>query len=195
MALRLRDNADRLAEAASKLSGVLGDSLLQEALRVALEALQAEVQRSAKQHLAKDPTGALVRSWRVFTESVGEGIARGSVGSDLPYARIHDVGGTIRPKRAKYLAIPLRPPVPRGLRGLSPRFDSTPMRAWRSKKGNLLLWQVGRGPARPRYLLRESVEIKATHYARLASESAARDVEQAFITHIDAALKRAEGSP
>jgi len=33
---------------------------------------------------------------------------RGVIGSNVVYARIHEEGGTIRPKRAKYLTIPLR---------------------------------------------------------------------------------------
>ncbi|MCJ8342472.1 MAG: phage virion morphogenesis protein [Cetobacterium sp.] len=66
--------------------------------------------RRGGQILAK--TGILKQS---FTTYIHGNIA--SVGTNIPYARIHQYGGTIKPKRGKYLAIPIN----RKVEGSSPK--------------------------------------------------------------------------
>jgi len=51
--------------------------------------------------------GMLLRS--VKNEARGTGVVISAGGVNVPYARIHHEGGIIRPKKAKYLAIPLTP--------------------------------------------------------------------------------------
>lgn len=169
---------------------VLSIGLYEEALTAALETIQAEVVRSTMTRLAKDPTGQLARSWEVVV-SVADGKVDGAVRTDVPYARIHEEGGVIRPTSGSYLAIPLRPPIPRGARGMMPRNDPTPMRAWRSRRGNLLLWDVAQTPPEPRYLLRREVTIPATHYIRIGVETSTPDAHGAFIAVVETALERA----
>jgi len=85
------------------------------------------------------------------------------------YAALHEYGGTVKPKKAKMLAIPL-PGTPaliedKRARYASPLRESLPKNirfaVVRSKKGNLLLFGKAPGEeARPWYLLRKSVKIK-----------------------------------
>jgi phage gpG-like protein len=85
---------------------------------------------------------------------------QGTIGSDLPYARIQEFGGTITPKKAKFLAIPL----PAALNSNGTPIKSSP-RDWpntwcaRSKAGNLLIFQRRGTQVVPLYVLRSSVTI------------------------------------
>lgn len=55
---------------------------------------------------AKD-TGALSRSIQIDDSGLREGSPKARVGTNLVYARIHEKGGTIKPKRVKALPVPL----------------------------------------------------------------------------------------
>lgn len=84
----------------------------------------------------------------------------GRIGSDLKYARIQELGGTITPKRAKFLTIPL----PAALDSSGCPLKSK-ARDWpntfcaRSKAGNLLIFQRRGKMIVPLYVLRTSVTI------------------------------------
>lgn len=192
MTVRLDFNEDFLAQVTAAFGeDVLDARLYEQAFTAALETIQAEVVRSTMARLAKDPTGELARSWEVAVGVSGSEVS-GSVRSEVPYARIHNEGGTVRPRRGKYLAIPLRPPLPRGAgRRMMPRHDATPMRAWRSRRGNLLLWDVSRSPPQPRYLLRRETQIPATRYIDIAVEASTDDAHGAFVAVVEEALDRA----
>lgn len=191
MAVRIKTNAFELAKQTAQLSAALRSDLIRAAVEAFLDVHLEEVQRSTQARLAKDPTGALLRSWEVYTYTSGNKVG-GGVRSGLPYARIHDRGGTITAKAGRNLAIPILANVGRASRGLWPRHDSTPMRAWRSKRGKLLLWDVSRSPAIPRYVLQPSVTIPATRYIQLGVEAAERPAVEAFTTTITEALDRAQ---
>lgn len=64
-----------------------------------------------------------------------------AIGGGVPYARAHEHGATITPKKSKYLAIPLG--AARTAAGVgrvtSPRNWPNPLRVLRSRRGNLLL--------------------------------------------------------
>lgn len=71
--------------------------------------------RRGGQTLAR--TGILKRSFTTYTYG-----NTAAVGTNVPYARIHQYGGVIKPKRGKYLAIPIN----KKAEGNSPRdFDDT----------------------------------------------------------------------
>jgi len=97
-------------------------------------------------------TGALRRSWHIT--SFGE---RSSftvrLGTSSKYARIHQYGGIIKPKKSKYLAIPLR----KEARGKSPReFDDLHIRKVRGKDKFVLIKKRAR---KAHYVLQRSVEM------------------------------------
>lgn len=75
-------------------------------------------------------------------------------------ASVHERGATIRPKRAKYLTIPLPPAL--DSRGVPKEVNA---RAWqntfvqRSRKGNLLIFQKRGQGIVPLYVLKKSVTI------------------------------------
>jgi phage gpG-like protein len=80
------------------------------------------------------------------------------VGTNLEYGAIHEFGGTIQAKSAKYLAIPV------GGRTGSPRKYSD-LRVMKTVRGNLLLVDAG---GAVQYVLKTSVEIPARPYLRPA---------------------------
>ncbi len=111
-------------------------------------------------------TGALARSFvGVLVKSGAEGI-RAEAKSSLPYARIHDQGGIIRPKGGKYLTIPITPAARRR------RARDFPGLVFIHKKPHLpVLALVSKGVVRPQYILRTSVRITAKHYIQKATDT------------------------
>ena len=79
-------------------------SMLDEAGHVAAKGLKESIYKNWTANSPGVSTGALANSFkpeRLDNNSV-------LVGSNLPYAGIHETGGTISPKVGKYLAIPLK---------------------------------------------------------------------------------------
>lgn len=82
--------------------------------------------------------------------------------SVLEYAKVHEHDGTttIRPKRSKYLAIPLdEAKTARGVPRGTPR-DFANLFPKRSRAGNLLLWQDRADTIVPMFFLADEVRIK-----------------------------------
>jgi hypothetical protein len=104
---------------------------------------------------------------------VGSGVR---TGNRVKYANIHATGGVIRPKRSKYLAIPLKDaltPSGGGLRGgaLSAReflsaIPKVEIRIFRSKAGNLIIARKrgSRGMMQLLFVLKRSVYIPKRDY-------------------------------
>lgn len=86
------------------------------------------------------------------------------IGSRLPYAGIHNRGGTVRPRKGKYLAIPLVPPLnpTEGREGNPRKFPNTFVK--RSKAGNLLIFRRNGKGIEPIFLLVTSSRIKRRPY-------------------------------
>lgn len=187
MSITVEHNPEFLDRAFRELRRAFRPQEIERLLRQPLAVLQAAVIRSTQTRLAKDPTGALARSWEIEIAVTSRG-AQGGVRSPLPYARIHNQGGIITPKRGRYLAIP----IGRTPRGMQARHDPTPLAAWRSRAGNLILWSTGNGAPEPRYVLKESVRIPATHYLDIAIRSAQDDAIRALEDAVSAALSGAE---
>lgn len=86
-------------------------------------------------------TGALRRSLQTSVVELSDTRMRAQamIGLGLPYAHIHEKGGTITPKKAQYLAIPLE----RGSKtAFGPRSYPGKLVAIRSKGGNLILAEI-----------------------------------------------------
>lgn len=103
-------------------------------------------------------TGNLARSYRVYWN---RGDLIGYYGSEAIYSGIIEKGGTIRPKTAKYLAIPLDA-AKYGVGGAtaSPK-DYSDLFFIESRKGNKLLVRRNGAEITPMFLLRKKVVIKA----------------------------------
>ena len=104
-------------------------------------------------------TNAIVGSVRVSGETFAT--VEGQIGAPgIPYARIQETGGTITPKKAKYLCIPL----PAALTSNGLPIQSSP-RDWpntwiaESKAGNLIIFQRRGTSVVPLYVLKSSVTI------------------------------------
>lgn len=109
---------------------------------------------------------------------VGSGVRQGG---RLPYANIHETGGTITPKRTKYLAIPLKAALtPGGDLRQKPR-DYNNTFVMKTKNGNLIIAQK-QGSRMSRivslFILKKQVHIPARHYlSRTVDEIAPRCLE------------------
>lgn len=86
-------------------------------------------------------TGALRQSVGYNVREAVNPILSGFVRDTVNYARIHEFGGTITPKRAKMLAIPLGTAKERrsGKLAFGPRAYPKPLVAIKTRRGNVLL--------------------------------------------------------
>ena len=104
-------------------------------------------------------TGDLARSWASALSDTKLGNLVAEVWSGSKYAAIHQFGGIIRAKRAKYLAIPLST-TPAGVARGGPRTVQGKTFVQRSKRGNLLIFKANEGGgATPLFVLKKQVTI------------------------------------
>lgn len=108
-------------------------------------------------------TAQLWRSIGMTSKTVGS-VNSVTIGSGVagkkapPYARIHEKGGTIKPKKAKMLTIPLP-----GIKGVAANYPDAFIIT--SKKGNVLLVEKkGKKGLRPLFVLKKEVKIPARHW-------------------------------
>ena len=77
------------------------------------------------------------------------------IGTNIPYAKIHHFGGTIVPKKAKFLAVP----ITKAAKAMSPRdFSDTFVR------NGVIFRKTDKGKAEALYVLKKSVTIPARPY-------------------------------
>lgn len=151
-------------------------------------------------------SGALKRSTKGSTQSTSDGVeiklTVGGGSKDLPYARIQEEGGIVRPKNAKFLAIPVGPArTASGVaRFASPR-DVPGLTFVQSRRGQPLLVKFqdernskGRLKARAGtvyFILRRQVTIKGVHYARDAVQAVYASIPSRLQERTDALLRAA----
>lgn len=133
-------------------------------------------------------SGRLRRSTRALSPLVRGGLVTGGVVIDTPYAGVHvgPLGSskTIRPRRSKYLAIPL-PGTPPGRR---PR-EIPGLFAFTSRKGNLLLaTKTPGGDLSPMFVLKRSVVIRA----RVHPEEIVREMSPVILRGLRDAVTKGE---
>jgi len=128
---------------------------------------------------------------------VGSGIR---TGEKTPYASIHETGGTITPKRVRYLTIPLNAALtPSGVARFTARelfagvsnYDDSFVK--KSSAGNLIIFGVQkRGKSNkitPLFLLRNSVTLPGSQYMSLTANEIMAEVVDIISRGIDEALK------
>ena len=160
-----------LATRLDLLARTLPDQLRRTLTAAALDA-EAEAKQNATTRLNVH-SGRLRASIRGTVEQVSGDLAivlrAGTDGGAVPYARIQEEGGTIRPKKGKYLKIPVGPALTgAGVSRLPPgrsgdfRFVPTP-------RGGVLVGRDGK----VWYVLRREVRIPARPYLAPALAAAA----------------------
>jgi phage gpG-like protein len=151
-------------------------------------------------------TGNLARSMGFRIERDASGVIESQIGSGaslktarMSYANIHETGGTIRPVRAKMLAIPIGEALtPAGVARFTPRgieragYDGSFVR--KSRMGNLILFgKVGSGIGLrvvPLFLLKDKVNIPARKYMSRTVEQTKDQVVQDIIGKIREAKEK-----
>lgn len=161
--------ADLVVEGMDKLLEKL-DQLAPEVKRtVGHEILTATllVEQSAKQNIARNfhGKGTLAASVKHRLEKLSGLSLAGVVYSNLVYAAIHEFGGTIKPKDAKWLTIPFE-----GVQGRARDYQDTFFAS--TSAGNLVMFQKrGKDMAVPLFLLVKQAEIPARPWLNPALES------------------------
>ena len=129
------------------------------------QTMGACVNHAKRNHTWQNQTGDLTRTIQVVRNAHPSGaFVVGRWGStDVAYALIHEIGGTIVPKRAKFLTVPV---TENAKRAGSPR-NMPSLHFGKTKGGQpVLLDQSGR----VQYLLRKKVTIPARPYLRPAAD-------------------------
>ena len=111
----------------------------------------------------------------------------GEVKNSTPYANIHEHGGTITPKRAKYLTIPLSGNLTeRGVMRVPPKSVVNAFFAT-SKKGNLIMFgesPLAGGEIVPMFVLKDKVVIPARPYMEPAAQEKRSEIINFFSEEI-----------
>ena len=114
----------------------------------------------------------------------------GTVGSNLKYAAIHEYGGTIRPKRTKWLAIPLKAALTaRGVARGGPRDFKNTFFAM-SKNGNLIMFSKSMGSIIPLFALKKEVKIPKNPYMKSGLKEKSSDIIKFFSEDIQKEVSR-----
>ena len=114
----------------------------------------------------------------------------GIVGTNLKYAAIHEYGGTIRPKRAKWLAIPLKGALTaRGVARGGPRDFKDTFFAM-SKNGNLIMFSKSMGSIIPLFALKKEVKIPKVSYMKSGLKEKSSDIIKFFSEDIQKEVSR-----
>lgn len=153
-----------------------------------------ELVNNVSNKILKRRTGALAQSigFRLKNDDdgvsviVGSGFAQGR--ERVVYANIHEEGGTIRPKTAKYLTIPLKAAqTPAGAPRFTARqaegiYEGTFFR--RSQAGNLILYGKTGKTITPLFVLKDSVVIPARRYMSITADGVTNTVTKDLIDAI-----------
>lgn len=118
--------------------------------------------RNISGRILKTRTGQLRRSitGRTFPGKIVKAIIGSGIfgARAVKYARIHEKGGKIKPRRAKMLTIPLP-----GIKGVAANYPDAFI--IKSKAGNILLVEKkGKAGLRPLFVLKKEVTIPARHW-------------------------------
>jgi len=158
------DMREKIADGTSK-------SMLQ-AAELAAGAIRAEIFSGS----FRPGTGALARSFTAALLAPKQGELRSAALSDSVYARIQDKGGTIKPKNAKALTIPISANAKQlSARGIGARdFPTDLSLIWpKGKDRGVLVSEQG-----VEYSLRKSVTLPARNYIAEAAKRAEPQIAQ-----------------
>lgn len=175
----------------------IGPAILQECARLAQSGLGA-VRRRLTGEVLKYRSGALRRSADGEAKVISNGwqieLRAGEGPDKVKYARIHEMGGTITPKRGRFLAIPL-PPVlnARGIAKSKPRDQALTFVPIHGGAAGLLVKPSGRGKRRAfvaHWFLAPRVTIPARPYLKPSMHEVADEAPK----RLQAAVRRLVGA-
>jgi hypothetical protein len=129
------------------------------------------IQAEVRDEFNKDSRGKLAKSFMV---RVRKKPPSASIISTSPYAVIHDRGGTITPKRATALTVPLTEQAKRW-----PARASAWRNLFRVPGTNVLATKSGNSIS-PQFVLKKAVQIKAKRYIQKAHRKSLPDAEKTF---------------
>lgn len=139
-------------------------------------------------YLAGSITSNVKNSEGNWKTTVGSGVR---TGKRAVYANILEKGGTIKPNKSKFLAIPLRA----ALTGAGAPRKSGP-RQWantfvrRSHGGNLIIFQAnGKGKIIPLYVLKKSVRIPGKDYMGKSLQETTESILRVMNNEVSEGLK------
>ena len=170
------EGVDRLVKALKGIDANLLDGLRPSMLRA------GEILRAAIVRFAPASSGSLRRSFKTAPVDIGGGQISVGLFSDLPYARIQNQGGTIRPKTGKNLAIP----VTGQARKLWPRDWPSGALSFQIRKGKKLLFDQAN---KLQYVLKPSVTLKGSGYLEAAAKAARPDVVSELVDGLEDLIK------
>ena len=126
-------------------------------------------------------TGHLRRSVQIDLSGLGNRNPQARIGPNTPYARIHELGGTIAPVNVKYL------PVPIGEKGRAARRAAgATLRALkdlifiRRKGKDPLLARKTKDGIEPLFVLKKAVKMPKRPYVKPAAKAASKRIRAQF---------------
>lgn len=148
-------------------------------------------------YLSRSVGSVVVQEEGELVGIVGSGVR---TGNRVAYADIHERGGVIKPKRGKYLTIPIGKSVTkagqgkfsaRDIMGGFTNYDETAV--FKSKKGNLIYWGVRKlkkgVKLDPLFVLVRQVKIPARNYMSLTARANTQNVMKKLQSRIQEHLK------
>ena len=112
-------------------------------------------------------------------------------GDRVKYATILETGGVIKPKRAKYLAVPLpRALTEAGATKFPSATDYPNTFVKKSKSGKLIIFQKNGQRLDALFVLKKSVKIKRTQYMSTTAKQMKRKIFRIMSATIDRELRR-----
>ena len=187
-----------------KISRMLGHDVKDAAKKGMVHAMRRSVIRLAD-YIASEKlsgqelnvrTGNLRRSLQESRARKVQEIAggvRGTVGTNVEYAEVHERGGTIRPKSKKWLTIPIGEALTASgvPRGSARDFDNTFFA--HSRRGNLILFTKKGDGIIPLFVLKKTVKIPRRAYMEPSLEEKHSELIRFFMNDVKEFVGKAWG--
>lgn len=196
-----QEDMARIAEKLTQIATNLQGKVLYEGLRDSALHVESRLKENISGSILKVRSGRLRSSIAsiVISEDkglkaiIGSGVRQGN---RLPYANIHETGGTITPRLARWLTIPLD--AAKTAAGVQ-RFTAKDVMAGATKysgsfvRKGIIFGKLERGKSAriiPLFVLKQSVNIPPRYYMSKTLEQMAHNITRIILTRIDEELKK-----
>lgn len=177
MKISIKENSNDVAKELEKETDVFSKRLSFQVFR-ALSLLEMEIKNNIRKGAGLHVrSGALLNSVKKEMFETSGGVIYGEVGPEgIPYAAIHEFGGTVVPKNKQFLAIPSD--LNRRPDG-QPRFTTSDLMGRSFIKNGTIFLKEGKNVL-PMFFLKKSVEIPARPYLATAIASKKEEIFKEF---------------